>query len=235
MTTGIYMLKFKGTDKVYIGKGTNIWHRWSDHQFKFIHQTHARKMMEAYDIYGMPSIHVLLECTEEELNENENLAIDIFDAVNNGFNTLPTAESSPDGASTPGELNGMAKYTNEKILEAFHLLLDINNNIQDISNKVGISYGVLLQISCGRTHRWIEKIHPDKYALLLEIKGTRKKLRSTEVIRDIKYPKVLSPEGIEYTISHLETFCKRHGLDPSNLRKVFKGTFKQHKKWTLKP
>jgi predicted GIY-YIG superfamily endonuclease len=94
---GIYKLNFNGTSKVYIGKGTDVLGRYSSHKRQLLQGTHTRKMMEAYHTYGMPSLEVVLECPKEELNATEDEVIEIYNAVNNGFNTLFSSEDSPTG------------------------------------------------------------------------------------------------------------------------------------------
>lgn len=234
MITGIYKISFTGTSKVYIGKGKDIAHRWSSHQFKLTNGTHSKKMQEAYSLYGMPSLEVILECEYSELNENENLAIDIYNAVDNGFNTLRTAESTPDGSGTPGELHGMSKLPNQKVLEVFWLLLDPANTLKSISSDLGISYRIVSHISSGSSHTWIKSTYPKEYADLIGMKGARHSVSNSAKSRGVIYGIAVSPEGKEYTVDHLTNFCREHLLDPGSLSKVLKGKLKQHKKWTLK-
>ena len=49
------------------------------------------------------------------------------------------------------------------------------------------------------------------------------------------YPKILSPDGIEYEITHLSDFAKEHGLHQGNMSQVLNGKRKQHKGWSLAP
>lgn len=233
MTTGIYKLIFKGTSKVYIGKGIDIEHRWANHKFKFINNTHTKKMTEAFVLYGMPYIEVLLECSPEDLNDNENEAIDIYNSVINGFNTLSTAEDTPDGSSTPGELHGMSKHSNKEIIEAFNLLLNPLNTLKYISNKLNISYRIIAHISNGDSHTWLKSIYPSEYEVLLSLKGNRFSLSNSAIGRNLDYPSIISPQGIEYKIEHLTNFAKEHSLDASTLSKVLRKRNKTHKGWKL--
>lgn len=47
---------------------------------------------------------------------------------------------------------------------------------------------------------------------------------------------LISPDGVEYTVHGVKTFCKEHDLDPATLRHLIRGTrnLTQHKGWTLK-
>jgi len=45
---------------------------------------------------------------------------------------------------------------------------------------------------------------------------------------------IISPEGKEYYVNKMGSFCKEHGLLKANMCKVAKGIRAQHKKWTAK-
>ena len=64
------------------------------------------------------------------MDDIENCAIDVWDSVYTGFNTLPHAEDTPTSCLY-GESNGSSKYTNEQIEQAFLLLV----NEPDFSHK----------------------------------------------------------------------------------------------------
>ena len=234
MTTGIYILRFEGTDKVYIGKANNIMTRYTAHKNQLNNKTHTKKMNEAFMQYGMPFLEILLECTIEDLNENENLAIDIFNSVNNGFNTLSTAEEMPDGSNNYGQLNSRAKYSNIQILSAVDLMLDTKLTLQEVSLLSNIKYSTILLIASGHQHKWLEKEIPDKYATLMKLKGTRMSSSKSAKSIGIVYPIILDPEGNEHTITNSNKFAREHSLNMGHLGEVLRGKLKQHKGWKLK-
>ena len=51
MTTGIYQLVFKGTDKVYIGQSIDIEHRYKGHISCLQLGKGVSKLQNAYNIY----------------------------------------------------------------------------------------------------------------------------------------------------------------------------------------
>ncbi len=154
MTTGIYKLNFIGTDKVYIGKGTNIESRLARHINLLKNNSHSRKMNAAYAEFGTPIMEILCECSIEELNSFENETIEIYSSVNNGFNTLYCAEAMPDGSLCPGELNGRAKYSNIQITEVFNILVDSPTLLyKGISSITGVSINVIEEIARGARHK----------------------------------------------------------------------------------
>ena len=230
MTIGIYKLNFSGTDKVYIGQSNNIEYRYSGHLRSFRDKEASIKMQEAYILYGIPTYEILIECVEEELDENE--AIAIFNSVVNGFNSVSFSiryESEQYGSN-----NGRAVYSNEAIINVFNILVD-NPDIlyKDIVKLTGVSYGTINMIAHGGNHKWLAKEYPDKYSILLSRIGKRKNNCKSAKAQNIEYPEILSPEKAVYTISNAREFAREHSLDQSALLRVLKGKAKTHKGWTL--
>lgn len=234
MTCGIYKLNFENTDKVYIGKGVEIEHRYANHKHKLLTGTHSKKMQKAFENFGMPSLEILIKCSIEDAAKLENETILKYNSVDNGFNTLYLAEDTPDGSSTPGDLHGMSKYSNEKILEVFKLLIiEPCIPLTRISETTGVSYRVVSHISSCESHKWISLQFPIEYAKLLELKGTRFSTSNSAISRGVVYLPIKSPEGTVYNVTHLTNFCKEHNLDPSSLSKVMKSKAKSHKGWKV--
>lgn len=172
MTIGIYKLNFVGTDKVYIGQSRRVEKRLSEHLTLFYAGNHTRKMQEAYDKYGAPTLELLCECTLEELNDFENETIEIWDAVDNGFNS---AYRAGEYAPLPGELNGSSKYSNDKIIEVFKYLVSTNLTADQISSRTSVSSSVVSNISSGKSHSWLKEVYPVEYTKLILLIGTRNK------------------------------------------------------------
>lgn len=171
MTCGIYKLEFNGTEKCYIGQSENIESRYVQHKYKLRIVKHTIKLNEAFKLYGMPSLIILEECTKEELNTYEKEIIEIYNAIDNGFNTMDKDNNRPDMC---GEDAPMANCTNEQVIEAFLTLVD-NPLVTrgELSNKLDLSINTIKDIACGVSHRWLEKIYPEKYKLLIDNIGKR--------------------------------------------------------------
>lgn len=235
MTIGIYKLNFTGTDKAYIGQcSTDIEKiRYKQHLRSFKNGTASKKLQEAYNTYGSPTIEILCECTEEELDKTENEAIEIFNSVNKGFNTLETAGAFPDNR---GENCGASKYTNEQIISVFKLLVyypeKLYSNISEISE---ISVSTIEAISGGKNHRWLKDKFPEEYTLLMGLKGNRKHVNISKTAKDmgIIYPAIISPNGTKYNVENLNKFSREHQLDCGTLCKVLNKKRKSHKGWKL--
>ncbi len=172
MTCGIYKLKFNGTNKVYIGQSENIENRFNRHIRELKSNNHSIKMNQAYVTFGLPEYTILAECSTTDLNEFENETIEIYNAVDNGFNTCYKAEELP---INYGELNGNAKFSNSQIEECLDLLTtNTSLSFEEISKITGVSKGIIGNISKGLTHTWLAREYPEKYKILIGLKGNRK-------------------------------------------------------------
>lgn len=231
MTIGIYKLDFLRTQKVYIGQSVDIEHRFNTHLYKLGIGKASSKLQKAYDTYGTPSLDIICECSRDELNQEENNAISIWDSVENGFNTMLEAGYT---STLYGDLCGNSKYSNLDIIEVFNILVDSPSLTHaDIESITGVSNAVINGISCLDTHSWLSREFPDRYKILIGHKETRRLLRRTAKSRGIIYPIVLSPEGIEYTVSSIRGFAREHGINYSSLGRVLRGQAKSHKGWVL--
>jgi len=225
MTIGIYILGFKGTDKVYVGKSTKIKTRVNQHIINFKGNTAAKKLQAGYTEFGVPFILEIFECSTEELNDLENEAIEIFDAVDNGFNTLRHAEDTPIWDSA-GDKNYGSKYSNEKIEEVFKLLVNTRLTHPKISDRTGVSIGVIKNVSCGIGHSWLQKLYREDYVVLMAKMGTRNNKTNNRHVK--------APDGTIYKIMRsIRGFAIEHGLHQGNLCLVLKGKRPHHKGWTL--
>lgn len=233
MISGIYLLRFFGTDKVYIGKSNNIEYRYKKHIQKLKNGSHNYKMLQAYNNYGLPTLEILLDNIPlEELSSNELLAFDIFDCVENGLNVC--SEATINGS---GQDNHASKFSNEKIEEVFRLLLVPTYTYAQISKITQVPISTIRHIACLEAHTWLGEKYPQDYSKLKAIKLSNRKIgRNTAEERGIEYPPIISPDGEEYTVKNITAFAKEHNLDSSSLAKVLKRRpkYNSHKGWKLK-
>ncbi len=171
MTCGIYLLDFNNTDKVYIGQSTNIERRFNRHCSELKAQTHSKKMNKAYLLYGLPNIEILEICDEESLNILEDYHITLWDSVRNGFNTECDQSYTRD---TITDVKKNSAYTKEQIIHVLDLLIDpIIHRFSYIEATTSVKLNTIRSISAGLTHIWLKNLYPDKYSLLLNLKGKR--------------------------------------------------------------
>ncbi len=231
MTIGIYLLKFKNTDKVYIGQSINIEDRYTSHCTNLRCGNSSKKLQEAFNIYGLPELEILIECDKSELNDLENEAIIIYNSVSNGFNTMSSYGFS---SELCGEECGNAKYTNEQIYEVFKYLIYCQDMThKDIVSITGVSRGVVSDISSCKRYHWLKDTYPEEYSILEKLKLTRRKTRRTASSRNLEYPEILSPDGTIYKIDSIRGFAREHDLNPNALGRVLRKQSNSHKGWVL--
>lgn len=230
MTCGIYLLEFEGTDRVYIGQSVDIEKRYQTHLSKARRGIHAEKLQKAFNTYGVPNLHILKVCDESLLDYEEECLIDEFNSVIDGFNT----------AKKPGGGHGLfgqdinAKYTNDKIIEAFLLLVDnpklTSLEIAEIAEVSKYTVDSLSSIP----RKWLEDLFPEQYSILKN-RSTILRFGKNKTLadRNNNYPCLISPCGSVYTVENCSQFSKEHGLNNAHVIQVLKGKEKQHKGWRV--
>jgi group I intron endonuclease len=223
MTCGIYKLNFNNTKKVYIGQSIDIETRFSKHKSALNRGVAAPKLQAAYNNYGIASLDILAECAISELNIYEKEAIDIFDSVDNGFNTLYEAGNPV----LYGETAGQSKYTNEQYIIVLRLLVSINPTLskREIHEITGVSLYTIRHIAALESHSWLKQVCPKEYTELERIRVEQKYYRGKQ------YPKLLSPDGKIYEIMYVTKFAKEHGLLQPKVTDLLNGKRNMHKGW----
>lgn len=233
VVSGIYILRFKNTDKVYIGKSKHINKRFKEHLYLLKNNMASIKLQEAYVKYGTPSLEVLIEEDDQSLLDSlEREAIEIFDSMNNGLN------STLGGTFSVGGLGGLnspvLKYSEDQIIYCLDLLINPKLlKYKDISTLTGISEDSIRDISSGRSHIWLKSSYPKKYATLEKMKELRiSNRRSIGSITNSIY-KVISPYGKVFSITNITAFAKEQGLERNRLGKLLRGSILTYKGWKV--
>lgn len=231
MKTGIYKLVFKNTDKVYVGQSTNIDARFRQHLSALRTGTKANcKLHEAYKLHGYPSLVVLEELPNNKdiLLDRERFFVNYYNSIENGYN-MAIPNFNP---ILKGEDNGNAAYTNKQYIEIAKILIKYNNlPLSEISELTGISYHILKHMSALESHAWIKNEYPDLWNKLFEIKNGGRR----GVCFNGRYtPILVSPNGVEYKITHITNFAKEHGLSQPKISEVINCKRLHHKGWHLK-
>lgn len=171
MTIGIYKLNFKGTDKVYIGKSDNISRRYREHKSSLNTGKCNKYLLQAFLLYGEPTIEIIHECCLADLDSLEEYYIKLYNATNFGYNILTSAN-----IGLRGEEHGKAKFPNLDIEKVFDLLIDYpEKTFKDISAITGVTIEVISSISKGSHHRWLEDKFPERYIKLKQLTCNRYK------------------------------------------------------------
>jgi group I intron endonuclease len=231
MTIGIYLLKFNNTNKVYIGQSIDIQRRYTTHINDMHINNHSKKLLEAYNAFGEPTLVILEECSLEELNKLENYYIDKYNSYIDGFNSVKEAQSFP---VLIGEDNGSAKYLNETIINVMRSLIKYPElTMTEISKISGVHRSTVKNIHNGFSHKWLEKEFPEEYAQLI-VRRNNVLTVNTSAQKGIQRPDIVSPTGEVFSnITNIAKFAREQGLNQSALTGVFNGKAKQHKGWKL--
>lgn len=119
MSTGIYIIKNKINDKVYIGQSVNIERRWKQHIYSGISKTAQdsySKLHLAMKEIGINNFYyeILEETEQEHLMVREDYYINLYNSINNGYNyqSAKTTTFKPN----LGENNGRALLTKEDVI-----------------------------------------------------------------------------------------------------------------------
>lgn len=239
MTCGIYLLNFTGTHKVYVGQSKNIEHRFSNQHIKNLENNRASpKLQEAFNTYGYPTYTIIAECLQAELDDLEEAAISVWDAVNSGFNTYSTTNEAPTWA---GFGSGNSKYSKQQIIYVFNLLVETDKAFEDIQNLTQVAKATISTIASLRAHTWLKEDFPEKYSVLASKIKTRRVISGNSVISDklsaksqgIVYPPVQDPQGNIYVIDNAYKFAKQNNLAPNHFQEVLNGHRKSHKGWRV--
>lgn len=140
-----------------------------------------------------------------------------------------------------GESKGSSKTTNAIAIEIFNILVDARDiPFKEIADNYNVSIDTINSISKGSSYKWLKEVFPERYSLLMSLKGSRG--RHTEVGNRISvkalgiiYPKVLSPSGKIFEVDNISAFAREHSLDKSTFHRLLNLKAKTHKGWKVCP
>lgn len=186
------------------------------------------KIQNMYDTRNiLPNIEVLELCNESDLDILEELYISDFDSINSGLNIISGGYSVGKGVN-----NSASKYSRESLIQAFHLLSDINNSFKDITKITGIPKDTLTKINTGIQHNWLREEFPSVWEDIKTISSkSRYKSSSSALKQGKEYRDIMSPDGIVYSVNNTLEFSKEHNLPNGNLCHVLLGKRRSVKGW----
>lgn len=163
MSAGIYVLMFPTTDRVYIGRSSNIEDRFARHTSALYNNTHHSAKLQAYFNSTKSDMTYEVLVIEPDIAKQILLEIDYiheFDAYISGFNMTPGGE-----VVGSGYMSSNAKYSRAQYVEVFTLLAYTTKTSTEISEITGVSPAVIHNIASGRRHTWLQ----EEYGLEWEI------------------------------------------------------------------
>lgn len=142
--SGIYMIKNKVTDKVYIGQAKDIENRWKEHVRSLNkNKHHSKKLQRAWNKNGCDNFEfkVVENVQVDELNATELYHIDLNNSVENGYNMIrDVSEFYKVGLETKATKAKKANDAKKSSLEFYKKLEQFPNvilkNLQYSSNYI---------------------------------------------------------------------------------------------------
>jgi group I intron endonuclease len=234
MTTGIYSLHFKNTSFIYIGQSVDIEDRYEEHLSKLRNDKSSDKLAAAYLLFGVPTLNIIEQCTEEELNSKELFYIKEFDSIRNGLNTL--------NGTTPRNFSRQIMPKNSKYSEEqYHNIMVqcIDNpmyspkKIAEITNTDSITVSNLRNF---KSYTWLEHRYPEEYAKLRAVRAAPQRTYSPVIEkRPEYYPEIVSPDGEIFKLAKgdVRSFAKEKGINYTGLNKVLNSKIEHISNWRL--
>jgi group I intron endonuclease len=216
----IYIMYWDITNP-YIGQTVNLKLRYRGHINALTRGDHCNsKLQSKFNEYKeIPKIEILEICTTEQLNTLEEYYIKEFNSISTGLNIISGGYSVGKGIN-----NSASKYSEEDLIEVYHLLNDITKSLTDVSNITDIPLSTVKKISQGVQHnKWLQ----EKYPLIwLNIDSNRKQRFSISNCAGTlkkQYRRIRSPDGTVHIVTNTTQFANTYKLSNGNLCAVLNG------------
>jgi group I intron endonuclease len=217
-TCGIYKLVFKGTTALYVGKSLNIEKRFGGHISDMRCGRSSKKLLNAYSLYGLPTLEILEVCVEKYLSVREDYWITTLDTVVNGFNTVYETHHN-NNSSLCGELCSNANHSTEEYVEIAKMLAK-GFTYLEIEECLGTSRGVVQTISSLKQHTWLKLVVPAVYKIIEDNNRLYKEKGACLEYRTGKILSIVSPQGTLFEVSSIAAFSREHNLESTCISRV---------------
>lgn len=152
-STGIYLISFKNTNKVYIGSacsnGRYLYEkgfspRWKHHLYRLKQGSHEKKIQNAFNKYGIDNLYfqIIDFCEKNNQFEKEQYWINKYDSAKSGYNTLEKAGDWPKTILSKESREKAKKTKENKKTELKSMVLNLYNlglSNSEIIKKIKIS------------------------------------------------------------------------------------------------
>lgn len=220
MTTGIYKLHFSD-GSFYVGKSLDVNTRFKEHLGELKRGAHFNhKVQAAYDKLGPPEFTILAECSADSLNDLERSNINLDNPKQ--LNILAGSDKLY-GEEAPRHI-----YFNEDMLAIF-LTIASNPKIsrKELASHYGVDVSTVHDISAGRGRALMFKnAYPEEYSKLIANKASNTRGKHTVRLTN-------GNTVVELVTGEYSEFCRKHGIQSSNLSKVINGNRKSTMGWSL--
>lgn len=223
MSIGIYKLNFPNTAMCYIGQSADsIERRFTNHLRSMRNRFTSIKLQEAYDTYGEPSLEILIEALPEDLDSLEIEAIDVYNSIKFGFNTMSGGST---GNGQFGETASNALYDNIIYINILKMCSLGGYSTSEIASELKVSKVVVASVRNCSNHKWLKEALPEEYAIVEKRhKDYSHKNNNTAESRGITYPALINiATGTKVIVTSLRETARNLGMDSSNLDQLLHG------------
>lgn len=143
--SGIYMIRNKLNEKIYIGQSADIYGRWVKHKNFLKNNTHHNKHLQAaWNKYGEDNFEfsIVERCSCDKLDSSETYWISYYSSYNNGYNLDCGGSGIRGYKHTKEELEKMRRVHNSLSVLQFDLEFNLLNewtSITTASKQLGYS------------------------------------------------------------------------------------------------
>ncbi len=232
--SGIYWIRNKISNKIYIGQSVNFKKRFYHHEYELNKNIHGNKYLQnEWNKYGKDNFEFLIlqKCCIEELTSLEQGYVNFFesndrargynfnDCVTNPFlgkkhseETKKFLSESRKGELSPWFNKKHSQITINKIRQALlgHKTLD------ETKNK--ISKSLKERFSCQNHPNFGKKMTSEQREKISQNSGQKFKL--------------ISPNKLIVKGKNISKFCRENKISRTGIKELIRGTYKQYKGWT---
>lgn len=234
---GIYLIRNKINNKIYIGQSVNIYRRWTEHLRSGQPNKYSVKSLKdsntpihlAMQKYGINNFEISLleKCKKELLDQKEQYWIEILHSNNKdiGYNITDGGQNN---FALKGEKHSQAKLTQKEVDEIIELLKNTDLTFTEISKKYhNISNSTLCMINTGKT--WYNK--NIQYPIRKTYTGSKgsKNPKSKFTEKQVLEIRTLYSQGI--TLKNMPQKYKDIASDNAILAIMYNKTYKHLPMW----
>lgn len=219
LKSGIYCITNIINKKIYIGSAVNLKQREINHKSELKkNKHHNKKLQHSYNKHGLENFkwEILEYCTAANLLIREQFYINIFDAVNFGYNICKIA------GSRKGHI--VSEETKRKISLALTGRVHLEESKQKMSeSKIGKLLSVEHKQKLSNSHK------NKKFSL-----ETRQKMskNNTGNSYSAKSYSIINPNGEIITSANLTKFCRENLVERTGILRVINGKVYSYKGYT---
>lgn len=218
---GIYCIKNKINNKLYVGSSSNLQSRKNFH-FNSLkdNKHHSKKLQRAYNKYGINNFNytILENCEKNNLEILEKEWINYFNSYYNGYNATDEVGAPWRGKKLPEKIKKLQKCTPVKMINPNGQTVE-DYSISNFCKINGFHVGAISDILKGKHfqykgwRKYSQELEGVKFNSVEFRKNCGNKLAKIKC-------KLVDPNGSIVEIKNLSLFAKENKLDSAAINRV---------------